>query len=462
MSDEWFDHYRYHCHESTFEESDDDDDDDDGDDDDDESVEDERFETKLLRSMENRREHSALSLPWVRRGLIESEYSSPMELEGYRGNGWRRPAVTLRSTGTTIAGVVVVLSEQGDVTPPNEILGDGGPANDSESEDGDSTRSIRGAASRTRKRSRRRMAVVLGSDTRATSGSLVADKNASKIHPLACNLYACGAGTSADLLHLTRQARYTLRWIHQSQFESVGNANATIYAGSRNDGNDDPDVFVNVPAACRWIQDALYSQAGSCQANLIVGGLTGEGTAVLRAIHPHGSMDVDLPYAALGSGGLAAMSVLESRYRPHMSLDGAVQLVKDAIMAGIRNDLGSGSAIDLCVLDSEALSAVHIRSSVPEEALYPPRPAGLLSDLSRGSSSHLAMENADTEVRETNGFESLERRESELGANGFGNVPIRIRSARTIQRFGEEEKLASDWDELLGLSPPRQRPERKG
>ncbi|GBO21681.1 Proteasome subunit beta type-7-A, partial [Araneus ventricosus] len=40
--------------------------------------------------------------------------------------------------------------------------------------------------------------VVLGSDTRATVGSLVADKNCLKIHYLAPNMYCCGAGTAAD------------------------------------------------------------------------------------------------------------------------------------------------------------------------------------------------------------------------------------------------------------------------
>lgn len=45
--------------------------------------------------------------------------------------------------------------------------------------------------------------VVLGADTRSTSGSTVADKNCSKIHYIAPNIYACGAGTAADLEHVT-------------------------------------------------------------------------------------------------------------------------------------------------------------------------------------------------------------------------------------------------------------------
>ena len=40
--------------------------------------------------------------------------------------------------------------------------------------------------------------VILGADTRATEGNIVADKNCSKIHYLTNNMYCCGAGTAAD------------------------------------------------------------------------------------------------------------------------------------------------------------------------------------------------------------------------------------------------------------------------
>ena len=36
--------------------------------------------------------------------------------------------------------------------------------------------------------------VLLGADTRATEGEVVADKNCEKIHYLADNMYCCGAG----------------------------------------------------------------------------------------------------------------------------------------------------------------------------------------------------------------------------------------------------------------------------
>ncbi|MEE6516945.1 hypothetical protein FKM82_026824 [Ascaphus truei] len=40
--------------------------------------------------------------------------------------------------------------------------------------------------------------IILGADTRATEGMIVADKNCSKIHYISSNVYCCGAGTAAD------------------------------------------------------------------------------------------------------------------------------------------------------------------------------------------------------------------------------------------------------------------------
>jgi 20S proteasome subunit beta 2 len=52
----------------------------------------------------------------------------------------------------------------------------------------------------------------------------------------------------------------------------------------------------------------------------------------------------------MGSGSLAAMSVFETQWRRAMTRDEAVKLCADAILAGIFNDLGSGSNVDVCVI----------------------------------------------------------------------------------------------------------------
>lgn len=54
-----------------------------------------------------------------------------------------------------------------------------------------------------------------------------------------------------------------------------------------------------------------------------------------------------LPFTTMGSGSLAAMGILETQYRDAMTEQEAIDLVKDAIEAGIFHDLGSGSNVDI-------------------------------------------------------------------------------------------------------------------
>ena len=55
----------------------------------------------------------------------------------------------------------------------------------------------------------------------------------------------------------------------------------------------------------------------------------------------------------MGSGSLAAMSVFETQWKTQMTSADAIKLCSDAIMAGIFNDLGSGSNVDVAVITAE-------------------------------------------------------------------------------------------------------------
>lgn len=167
--------------------------------------------------------------------------------------------------------------------------------------------------------------VVLGADTRATEGSIVADKNCSKIHYIASNIYCCGAGTAADTEFTTM---YTASNIELHRLAS----------GKK----------PKVATALRMLKQYLFRYQGHVGAALVLGGVDNSG-AHLFTVHPHGSTD-KLPYVSMGSGSLAAMATFEDRFKPNMEREEAMLLVRDAITAGIFNDLGSGSNVDLCVI----------------------------------------------------------------------------------------------------------------
>ncbi|XP_055750397.1 proteasome subunit beta type-7-like [Salvelinus fontinalis] len=61
----------------------------------------------------------------------------------------------------------------------------------------------------------------------------------------------------------------------------------------------------------------------------------------------------------MGSGDLAALGILEDRFKPNMELEDAKKLVRDAIHSGIMSDLGSGNNIDICVITKQGVDYIR-------------------------------------------------------------------------------------------------------
>ncbi|PVU88495.1 hypothetical protein BB559_004188 [Furculomyces boomerangus] len=167
--------------------------------------------------------------------------------------------------------------------------------------------------------------VVLGADTRATAGSIVADKNCAKIHYITPNIYCCGAGTAADTEFTTNIISSNLA-LHQM-----------------NSGREP-----RVATAMTFLKQYLFRYQGHVSAALVLGGVDSTGPH-LYTVYPHGSTD-KLPFVTMGSGSLAAMATFESKFKPNMERQEAIDLVQEAIESGIFNDLGSGSNVDVCVI----------------------------------------------------------------------------------------------------------------
>ena len=188
--------------------------------------------------------------------------------------------------------------------------------------------------------------VVLGADTRATGGAEVVDKNCEKIHYLAPNIWCCGAGTAADTEKTTELIASNLELLRLS-------------TGTQS----------RVVTSLTLLKRLLYKYQGNVSAALVLGGVDVHGPH-LFSIHPHGSTQ-RLPYTTMGSGSLAAMAVFESRFTEDMEEEAATQLVKDAVRAGIFNDLGSGSNVDVTVIRKDNVSRFRTyENSAGDSASY--------------------------------------------------------------------------------------------
>jgi len=167
--------------------------------------------------------------------------------------------------------------------------------------------------------------IVLAADTRATSDAIVCDKNCEKIHKISDKIWCCGAGTAADT-------------------EAVTGLVSSHLELQRLETGREPRVI----GAMTQLKQHLFRYQGHVSAALVLGGVDVTGS-YLFTVYPHGSVDT-LPYATMGSGSLAAMSIFESQYRDDLDEKEAVSLADQAIQAGIFNDLGSGSNVDITVI----------------------------------------------------------------------------------------------------------------
>ncbi|QPG73308.1 proteasome core particle subunit beta 2 [Brettanomyces nanus] len=168
--------------------------------------------------------------------------------------------------------------------------------------------------------------VVIAADTRATTGPIVADKNCEKLHRISPKIWCAGAGTAADTEMVTQLIQSNLE-LHSMSL------------------NREPRVV----SAMQMLKQHLFKYQGQVGAYLIVAGVDPTGPH-LFSIQAHGSTDIGY-YMSLGSGSLAAIAVLERDWKQDLSKDEAMKLCATAIQAGIFNDLGSGSNVDMCVME---------------------------------------------------------------------------------------------------------------
>jgi 20S proteasome alpha/beta subunit len=195
--------------------------------------------------------------------------------------------------------------------------------------------------------------VVLGADTRSTAGTVVADKNCEKIHPITDKIFCCGAGTAADCEMVTGMVASTMKLhqyatgrpsrvvtvktiLSQHLFKYQGHIGAALVLGGVD--LNGPHLY-SVRSRCRHASTSLLQPdcfhcagAALCFDVVCINLLMTDSPSCLQ-VHPHGSVDC-LPFDAMGSGSLNAMSMLETKYRDDMSKEEAMDLVAAAIKFG--------------------------------------------------------------------------------------------------------------------------------
>lgn len=107
--------------------------------------------------------------------------------------------------------------------------------------------------------------------------------------------------------------------------------------------------------------DKAFRYQGQLGTHFIVGGVDTTGNH-LFSVDNDGNY-YSFPFLTMGSGCLAAMSIFETEFRDDMSEEECKDMVIRAAEAGIYNDLGSGSNVNLCVIKKGKVDQFnHIRA----------------------------------------------------------------------------------------------------
>ncbi|GMT04032.1 hypothetical protein PENTCL1PPCAC_26206 [Pristionchus entomophagus] len=170
--------------------------------------------------------------------------------------------------------------------------------------------------------------VVMGADSRATAGNIIADKHCEKVHYVTDSIYACGAGTAADLDQVCKMLSSSLRLLE-------------LNTGRK----------ARVITALRIAKQHLFNYMGYIGAYLLIGGVDPTGP-YLFDVSANGTT-MARPFAAQGSGSYAAISVLEKDFKIGMTEEEASKLVQEALHAGMHGDNASGNSLNLVVITPE-------------------------------------------------------------------------------------------------------------
>jgi len=168
--------------------------------------------------------------------------------------------------------------------------------------------------------------VILGADTRTSSGSFIVHRNSNKITDVASHICCLRSGSSADTQAITDVVKYHLE-VYQMEHGCL----APVHVGAQ--------VF----------RDMCYRYRDDFTAGIIIAGWDKKLGGQVYTV-PLGGMIVRRPLGAGGSGSTYIYGYLDQNYRTGMSREECEEFIKNAVALAISRDGSSGGCIRLATI----------------------------------------------------------------------------------------------------------------
>lgn len=179
--------------------------------------------------------------------------------------------------------------------------------------------------------------IVVGTESQATAGYTVATKQAQKLFKI--NDYTCAtiSGGVADCQYIVNQLT-ALSKLKEVEEEKV----------------PEPKHIASVT------RNILFSGRSYYLAMMIIGGYSvKEKKGKLYGVDLLGTLYEEENFIAFGSGGPFSLGVLEADWKPGMTSNVGIELVKTAISSSRERDAASGFKIQLCIITKDGYKQIQ-------------------------------------------------------------------------------------------------------
>ncbi|KAK6455855.1 nucleophile aminohydrolase [Scheffersomyces xylosifermentans] len=175
--------------------------------------------------------------------------------------------------------------------------------------------------------------VILGADSRTTTGSYIANRVTDKLTQIHDTIYCCRSGSAADTQAVADMVKYYLQ-IYASQLPF--------------DEKPTTEVAANV------FQEICYNNKDNLSAGIICAGYDSKNKGSVYSIPIGGSIHKQ-DYAIAGSGSTFIYGWCNENFKQEMEQDECVAFIKTALSEAIKWDGSSGGLIRMVILTEKGV-----------------------------------------------------------------------------------------------------------
>jgi 20S proteasome subunit beta 1 len=178
--------------------------------------------------------------------------------------------------------------------------------------------------------------VVMGADSRTSTGTYVANRVSDKLSSVAERIYCCRSGSAADTQAISDIVRYYLS-LHALEL----------------------DARPRVATAAHLFKDMCYGNKDRLQAGIICAGWDDKKGGSVYSI-PLGGTCVEQDFAIGGSGSTFIYGYCDAKFQPGMSKAQCQQFVQSALAHAMARDGSSGGVIRMVTIDATGVKRAYI------------------------------------------------------------------------------------------------------